>query len=309
MKVRYEKQGIHFYDRISGMHVLLDEVSVPHEKIHIGPRVISLALTNGCDLNCSFCYAPKNSNTHNPNYVYNLCLAMDSLGVLEVAFGGGEPTLYPHLSELCKKVWNSTNLGISITTNGHHLTKSIINDLAGNISIIRLSIDAMEPLYSEIRGRSISDLVEKIQCLQDKIPFGINTVINERTIEYLNDVLKFARDYGAESLLLLPEVHRGSFILNKDCWLELENWINQSWQKFPLEITASAREYLDCPFLFDDDEDLELSYWHIGAEGKIRESSYYEGGTPIHGGNSLINFFMKLNTVRNSRQNETPKLL
>lgn len=304
MRIRYEKQGIHFYDRISGLHILLDDVSVPSEIIHIGPRVISVALTNVCNFNCSFCYAPNNSNTLNRDYVYDLCLAMDSLGVLEVAFGGGEPTLYPHLTELCKKIWNSTNLGISITTNGHHLTKGLINDLVSNISTIRLSIDAMDPLYSEIRGRSLSDLTEKIRYLRNEIPFGINIVINNRTIGYLDDIMDYAKNYGAESLLLLPEVQKGgSFVLDKNCWVELENWINKNWTEFPLEITSCACNYLNCPYLFEIEEELELSYWHIDAEGKIRESSYYEGGTPIRDGKSLINFFMKLNTARNNRQN------
>lgn len=111
MKVRYECQGVHLYDRVSGTHILFDEVQVPARKMHIAPRVVSIALTNECDLNCDFCYAPKFLASLKPEYVFELCQAMDTLGVLEVAFGGGEPTLYPCLSKLCKDIWNSTDLG------------------------------------------------------------------------------------------------------------------------------------------------------------------------------------------------------
>ncbi|RPI82207.1 MAG: radical SAM protein [Nitrosopumilales archaeon] len=294
MKVRYEYQGIHIYDRVTGTNILFDEIEVPSQKIHLGPRVISIALTNKCDSSCYFCYAPKTPETLKPEYVYELCQAMDDLGVLEVAFGGGEPTLYPYLCKLCDDVWNSTKLGISITTNGHHLTKKMIDDLNGNVSIIRFSIDAIGPIYSKIRKYNLSNVVENIQYLQDKISFGINTVINSQTIDYLDAILNFAIEHNAKSLLLLPEVKNGSFVLDKALWLKLENWINCNWRKIPLETTSFARSYLNCPFLFDKDTDPRLSYWHIGANGKIRETSYREEGTIIIDGRHLKNFFKEM---------------
>ena len=295
MKVRYECQGVHLYDRVSGTHILFDEVQVPARKMHIAPRVVSIALTNECDLNCDFCYAPKFLASLKPEYVFELCQAMDTLGVLEVAFGGGEPTLYPCLSKLCKDIWNSTDLGISITTNGQHLTEKLIDNLDGNISIIRFSIDAMEPLYSKLRMRSISNVVQRVKYLQDKLPFGINTVINSSTIDHLDGVLDFAINHGARSILLLPQVRNGEFVLEKNSWLKLESWSNDNWRQIPLEITALARQYLSCHFLFNQEYEPRLSYWHIGANGKIREASYFDGGTQILNASDLTNFFKNIN--------------
>jgi MoaA/NifB/PqqE/SkfB family radical SAM enzyme len=222
---------------------------------------------------------------------------MDKIGVLDVAFGGGEPTLYPYLVDLCKNIWNSTNLGISITTNGNHLTEKLINSLESNISILRFSIDAMEPLYSQIRGHPISSVVNRISYLRNKIPFGINSVINNDTINHLDDILEFAIEYGAENLLLLPQIENERFILDGSCWLKLENWINGNWREIPLEISSLARSFLNCPFLFNSEYEPRLGYWHIGADGKIRETSYCANGTVIRDGSQLIEFFEKQATI------------
>lgn len=293
MRVRYENRGVHIYDRITGTHVLMDEIITPSEKIHIGPRVMSIALTNLCDSHCYFCYAPKTLDSLKPEYVYDLCQAMDTIGVLEVAFGGGEPTLYPDLSNLCKDIWNSTNLGISITTNGNNLTRKLIDDFVGNISIVRFSIDAMEPLYSQIRGHSISGIVDRISYIKNKIPFGINSVINNNTIGHLDAILKFAINYGAENILLLPQIENSKFVLSETDWTKLEKWINQNWREFPLEISSLARPFLNCPFLFNSEYEPRLCYWHISADRKIRETSYYGSGTAICDGSQLIEFFEK----------------
>jgi MoaA/NifB/PqqE/SkfB family radical SAM enzyme len=294
---------------VSGTHILFNEIQVTSEKIHVSPRVVSIALTNECNLNCDFCYAPKFSATLKPEYVLELCQVIDTLGGLEVAFGGGEPTLYPYLSRLCKAVWNSTDLGISITTNGHYLTEKLVDELNGNISIIRFSIDAMEPLYSKLRKRSIFNVTQSVNYVQDKIPFGINTLINDLTVNHLDDVLDFAIDHDARDILLLPQVKNGKFILNKNSWLKLENWINRNWENFRLEISTGARQYLNCPFLFYPEYEPRSSYWHIGANGKIRASSYFKDGEQINTASDLISFFQKHKSDGNIIDQERTQLI
>jgi MoaA/NifB/PqqE/SkfB family radical SAM enzyme len=106
VKCRRESRGLHFYDRITGIHVLLDECPLPKEKCHTAPAVVSIALTNACELDCDFCYAPKTHHSLNPKDVIQWCRQLDSAGTLEIAFGGGEPTLYRDLAYICRTIWN-----------------------------------------------------------------------------------------------------------------------------------------------------------------------------------------------------------
>lgn len=210
---------------------------------------------------------------------------LDEIGTLDVAFGGGEPTLYRGLTDLCHRIWNETHLGVSITTHGHHLTPQFVDQLVGGISVIRLSIDAPEPIYSRIRGRSLEHLARHVGYLRTRIPFGINVVVNALTLPYLDEMLSLVANWGACDLLLLPEVHPSGFVLKPKEWKALEGWINRRWQEFPMQLTSSARQFLDCPFLAQEDEGL--GYVHIGADSRLRLSSYGRGGIPISDGDSL----------------------
>ncbi|HEY0321409.1 MAG TPA: radical SAM protein [Pyrinomonadaceae bacterium] len=276
MKLRCESRGLHFYDRVSGYHVLLDEKPVPRELWSRAPSLVSIALTNICDLACEFCYAPKSTHHLAFDDLLRWCKELDALGTLEVAFGGGEPTLYRELPELCAAIWEETELGISITTHGHHLNPDLIARLRGNVSIIRISVDAPEPTYSAIRGRSLNRVEQNVQAIDGQIPVGVNTVINSETLNHLDKLATLVESWQATDWLLLPEIRGGLFTLTSDEWARLSDWLTANAGRLQLNVTYGARPYLRCPFLFDDEPDQD--YVHISADGYLRLCSYERGG-------------------------------
>jgi MoaA/NifB/PqqE/SkfB family radical SAM enzyme len=62
-------------------------------------------------LHCEFCYAPKVKASLQLDQLKRWIKELDQLGTLGIGFGGGEPTLYPHFSEICKYTVNETELG------------------------------------------------------------------------------------------------------------------------------------------------------------------------------------------------------
>ncbi|WP_408376205.1 radical SAM protein [Paraburkholderia sp. RL18-085-BIA-A] len=99
MKSRSGPDGVHIFDRRTGLNILFDEVSVDQPKWATAPRQVSVALTNLCDLNCSYCYAPKHRAALATEKVLSWLEELDSEGCLGVGFGGGEPTLHPDFPE------------------------------------------------------------------------------------------------------------------------------------------------------------------------------------------------------------------
>ncbi len=281
MKLRCESRGLHFYDRVSGYHVLLDEQPVPRELWSPAPSLVSIAVTNVCDLACEFCYAPKSTHHLASDDLLRWCKELDALGTLEVAFGGGEPTLYRELPELCAAIWQETGLGISITTHGHHLTPDLIDRLRGNVSIIRISVDAPEPAYSAIRGRPLSRVERNVEAIDGQISVGVNTVVNGATLEHLDELAPLVKRWQATDWLLLPEIRGGRFTLTSDEWTRLSDWLTANVGHFPLNVTYDARPHLRCPFLFDEEPDQD--YVHISADGYLRLCSYERGGVPLKG--------------------------
>jgi MoaA/NifB/PqqE/SkfB family radical SAM enzyme len=280
VKLRRESRGHHFYDRSSGTHVLLDEIPVEPSLCDAGPELVSIALLNPCDLKCPFCYAPKSSHRLKPDFVIDVCRQFASIGTFEVAFGGGEPTLYADLGSLCREIWMGTDLGVSLTTHGHHLTEGLVDELTGCVSIIRVSIDGPEPIYSALRGRPLADLLVKLRRVREHIPIGINTVINGATLPVLDDLVGIVRDLGTVDWLLLPETRHGVFALSASEWRILDQWIEKHYEHVALRVTADAVDHLSGPFpLVCEIQD----YAHVRGDGTLSRCSYGGNGVQLQG--------------------------
>src|SRR5438552_5785398 len=112
-KIRHDQSGVHLFNRRSGWNILLDEICPPHLKWATAPRQVSIALTNACDLNCSYCFAPKARSALDFDQIVSWAHELDANGTLGVGFGGGEPTLYPRFAELCAHVAEHTAMAVT----------------------------------------------------------------------------------------------------------------------------------------------------------------------------------------------------
>lgn len=280
MKLRRERRGLHYYDRNTGLHCLLDEMPVPPDLCNLGPATVSIAVTNACDLHCHFCYAAKTPDALQASDVLDWCRQLDSLGTLEIAFGGGEPTLFPRFGDLCSRIWHETGLGISVTTHGHRLSTRMIDLLEGTISILRFSIDGPEPEYSVIRQRPLDEVLAVIRRASKSIPVGINTVVTKRTLHSLDRLAEIIRGLTFVDWLLLPETSSGMFVLSDDEWRQLRMWVESHQSDFRLCISTQATPMLGLPVLLPEEAE---DYAHIDASGRLRRCSYGSGGISLRG--------------------------
>lgn len=258
----------------------MDEAPVEPQYCDVGPELLSIALLNPCDLKCPFCYAPKSNHRLSAEFVFDVCKQFSALGTLEVAFGGGEPTLYSGLGELCRRIWTETDLGISLTTHGHHLTKTLVDELVAYVSIIRVSIDGPEPIYSLLRGRSLADLLPKLSHAAERLPLGINTVVNRTTLPLLDDLAEIVRELGVIDWLLLPETKSGAFTQAESEWEALDRWISDHSEQMPLRVAAEAVDFLTGPFPLAHEPD---DYAHIRADRTLCRCSYTGEGILLTG--------------------------
>lgn len=294
MKIRKEISGVHMFERSIGMHLLLDEIDVPLDEICCSPRTFSIALTNICDLKCHFCYAPKNRHTLDIEYLKSVLLKADELGVLEITLGGGEPLLYPYLVEIINWIYDETSMGVSLTTHGHHITKELIQHIKGKLSKIRISIDDIEPRYSQIRGKPLSQLVDKIKNhVKGNLHFGVNIVTNPEHLKNLPRLLDFIILTGAEDVLIIPEHSMGTLYFVESDWNLLEEIIFDYQNKIQINITSNAITHLNINTLEAANKD-EYLYAHLSADGQIKENSYINIGLPLLDHENLKNIFLTL---------------
>lgn len=286
-KLRGGPAGLHLFNRTTGLNVLVDEVSVPASLYSRAPRQISIALTNRCDLACAHCYAPKSRDELRFEIVAQWLAELDSHGTFGVGFGGGEPTLYPEFQSLCWHVARNTGLSVSFTTHGHHVDKTLAEGLQGSVNFIRVSMDGVGATYEYIRRRPFPDFLARLKHIRSISRFGINFVVNERTLPDLNEAVTIAADAGASELLLLPQVPVfGSPAPPLDILERLRQWVDSYSGPLKLCINEmSAESFQTCDPLAK--EGGLYAYAHIDAAGVLKSSSYEKAGVQIGDGSVL----------------------
>lgn len=280
MKVRYGPDGTHLFERNNGLNVLLEN-HVPATQWTFSPRQVSIALTNSCNLFCPHCYAPKTYAVLSKDKVIRWVQELDKAGSFGVGFGGGEPTLYPQLIEVCDFVRHNTELAVTMTTHGLNLTNGLVNELKDKLHFLRISMDGVGETYRSIRGRSFEYFLSKLKLVSGTIPFGINYVVNDKTVSDLNNAASIVEDYGASELLLLPEEPVGKGVKISDSALHsLHNWILNYQGSLKLTLSAFYEKQLNGINPLTK-ESPEYAYAHIDAEGRIKKTSFDKSGIRI----------------------------
>lgn len=281
MKNRIGPSGVHLFDRRSGLNILLDELRPEEAVWSKSPRQVSVALTNVCDLHCSYCYAPKHKASLDPDEVLSWLKELDDEGCLGVGFGGGEPTLHPDFVEICKQAAGETQLAVTFTTHGHRLTPQLVARLKGSIHFARISVDGVGRTYEEQRGKPFSGLLRGIDAIASLAPFGLNVVVNEHTVTELDAISELAQGVGASELLLLPQQATASVPrINETVELALRDWVSRYKGKIRLAVSEAGAAGLPTCDPLPDERGL-LAYAHVDASGVLRTSSYSAVGTKI----------------------------
>ncbi|WP_217995487.1 radical SAM protein [Microbacterium oleivorans] len=263
------------------MNLLLDEVEVPERAWSAAPRQVSIALTNACDLACTYCYAPKHRAVLGVESLLGWVRELDLAGALGVGFGGGEPTLYRHLPDVCEYMAENTNLAVTMTTHGLRWNAALTSRLSGVVHFVRVSVDGTTNTYERLRGRSFERLRDSLRLIAADFRWGINTVINEETIKDLDGIASLASEYGAAELLLLPQQPtKTAGGVQQATLRELESWVRRYSGPVPLATSENAE--IGAPLARALQHEVGLrSYAHIDATGTVRRSSYAERGVPV----------------------------
>ncbi|MDC7712384.1 radical SAM protein [Vogesella indigofera] len=281
MKSRIGPNGVHLFDRLSGMNVLLDEFRPKEAVWSMSPRQVSIALTNVCDLHCAYCYAPKHKASLHTDQVIGWLKELDTEGCLGVGFGGGEPTLHPDFVDICKRAAGETQLAVTFTTHGHRLTPQLVERLTGSIHFARISVDGVGRTYEEQRGKQFASLLRGMESISTLSPFGINVVVNERTVAELDAISELAQKVGASELLLLPQ-QTTTVVASIDevVGRALQDWVSNYRGKVRLAVSEAGAAGLPTCDPLPDERGLQ-SYAHIDASGMLRASSYSPAGAKI----------------------------
>lgn len=287
-KMRLGPDGIHLFARGSGENFLIGEIVPPKSMWAAAPRQVSIALTNTCDLSCSYCFAPKSRASLVFDRVVSWLDELDANGTIGVGFGGGEPTLYHRFAELCAHTSRNTCLAVTFTTHGHHLDEALLAQLKDNVHFVRVSMDGIGPTYERLRRRSFDALAQRLDALKSITPFGINYVVNSATLPDIDSATEFAQRVGASEFLLLPEqAVNGLGGVNDETVQALREWVASYSGGIRLAVSERGADGMPTSDPFENETGLH-AFAHIDAYGVLKHTSYEQHGTPIDSRGVLV---------------------
>ena len=175
-----------------------------------GPRSLLCELTYRCNLQCPYCYNPLALGRPSEELPLSAWLsAIDQaveLGVVQIGFSGGEPTLRPR--DLVAMTARATELGAytNLITQGTFLDDALLGDLLdAGLAHVQISIQAPErDLAATIAGTDVHE--RKVEVLrrvaQRDVALTLNCVLHRLNHDTLPDVLAFAEREGVRRLEL-----------------------------------------------------------------------------------------------------------
>src|SRR5688572_5767978 len=176
-----------------------------------GARRLSIELTNICNLHCSYCLRDEEAlyNTRASFLPLDLLQKIFSegrrvMGITNVGFTGGEPTLHPQFDRVLDLV-GQNGLKCSYVTNGWHFDRVWPAVLSHRESVnnVAFSLDgATREEHDLWRGEgSFVRLVQAFShCFGSDIPFNFKVALRRDTVAKLEPLALFAARMGAEYL-------------------------------------------------------------------------------------------------------------
>lgn len=179
----------------SGTHVRVD-AHATRDRRRTAPRVVMFGITNACNLTCTYCSRDVGKpSTWTVDSAATVLEDLAAAGVLEVAFGGGEPFAFRGFAELLQRLHRTTPLALNVTTNGTLLTAELLARVGPLFGQVRLS------LHENVAWRRAAELLQ-----QAGVRWGPNVLVDGRTLDELPALLAEVATLGASDVSLLSYV-------------------------------------------------------------------------------------------------------
>jgi len=261
-----------------------------------GPTEAHLAVTGRCPVACTDCYlsAGPEGDEVDLERLRGQLAELAELGVLEVAFGGGEALLRSEIVALCEE---ARRLGMTpnLTTSGFGVTPALAVQLAGLVGQVNVSLDGLGDVYVAARGWDGTDrALRAIRALREAgVRVGVNTVLTRAVWEREGALASLGaaiRDAGAQEWqwLRLKPTGRGA-----DVYADLAPCLDGLWERLLVEEAQGIVMRVDCalvPWLAEAGLDPEVAgllgvrgcvggqdLWARGVDGTWAPCSFAAG--------------------------------
>jgi len=180
------------FDRRTGLTAVCDGPETVGLRMRV-PRVVQFAITNACNLACTFCSRDDTAASGwSADDAFLFLRDLSAHGTLEVAFGGGEPLAFKGFAALVRRLHDDTALAVSLTTNGTLLHDTTVSALAPYVAQVRVSV------YDNVDHRPLL-----ARLVAARVRFGINWLVTPARLPSLEGFVLDLHARGCRDVLLL----------------------------------------------------------------------------------------------------------
>jgi radical SAM protein with 4Fe4S-binding SPASM domain len=170
------------------------------------PARMDLALTYRCNLNCSHCYTWAGPNGEHKGLDTGewekIIEHLWEIGVPNLVFTGGEPTLRDDLVRLVRK---AEQFVTGLVTNGTRLTELAPQLQEASIDYVQVTLESADAnTHNSMVGADFNAFEATVNGIKKALSLGMfvvtNTTLIEQNVHGFNDLLKFGRDIGLRNM-------------------------------------------------------------------------------------------------------------
>ena len=262
------------------------------------PLKVNLHICEHCNYHCAHCFAKFEGEKmlHLDDWkkiVDNIADDKEMKKVTEINIAGGEPMLYPKLSELVQYI-TIKGLDVSMVTNGSCMTEKWIKENGKYFKTIGFSIDSLDPKRQRQIGRctasgnclSAKDFSKKIALLREvntEINIKVNTVV---TLLNKDDcIAKQIKLLGADRWKILKMTpfnngkHSNFKIQISD--EEFTAYLERSLTIFDLEYQSDKIIYQSGNMDIIAERELRSGYIMVGSNGYLLDDTKNSSYSPV----------------------------
>ena len=188
------------------------------------PLAVLAELTHRCPLQCPYCSNPLEMEVASKELTTaEWCRVMDELaeiGVLQIHFSGGEPTVRKDLTELVR---HATKVGLysNLITSAVMLTKARLQGLAdAGLSHVQISVQGAEEGLADRVGGFRNGHAKKLEAArwtrEVGLPLTLNAVMHRQNLHQLPQIIDLAVALDADRLEVANVQYYGWALKNRE---------------------------------------------------------------------------------------------
>ena len=223
------------------------------------PLAVLLEMTHRCPLQCGYCSNPvemeRAGNELTTDEWKKVLTELAEIGVLQVHFSGGEPSVRKDLVELVRHA-NDLGLYTNLITSAVLITKERLTEIAdAGLAHIQISFQANDPALANRIGGFKNGHSKKLDVAQWSrelgLPLTVNAVMHRQNLHELRDMIALAVQLDADRIEVANVQYYGWALKNRAALMPTIEQIDEA-TAIVEEERVRLRGILDIDFVVPD---------------------------------------------------------